>query len=78
MLRSIGLTLIDTSSKDLENQLEHDTDFHFCWYVDLYPLSFFFPLKMTKLRIRHNQCSAWMTMMTMAPESGISEDNSFP
>ena len=61
----------------LENQLEYDTDFHFCWYVDLYTLSFF-PLKMTKLRIRHNQCFTWMTMMIMAPESGISEDNSFP
>ena len=44
----------------------------------IYILCLLFPLKMTKLRIRHNQCFIWMTMMTMAPESGISEDNSFP
>ena len=44
--------------------MENDTDFHFCWYADLYPLSFF-PLKMTKLCIRHNQCFTWMTMITV-------------
>ena len=36
MLRSIGLP----AQRILENQLGHDRDFHFCWYVDLYPLSF--------------------------------------
>ena len=42
MFRSIGLSLMDTSSKDFKNHLEHDTDFHFfgmlIYILCLFPL----------------------------------------
>ena len=76
----IGLTLMDTSSKDFREWVATWHGFSFllvCWFISFV----FFSTKMTKLRIKHNQWFTWhnqwftwMTMMTMAPESGISED----